>query len=42
MSDTWVENIFISEFLPDAPGDFVKIYLYGRLQAEIQGVMPEN
>ena len=42
MSDIPVENIFISEFLPDAPGDFVKIYLYGRLQAEASGVMPEK
>ena len=42
VSDIPIENIFISEFLPDAPGDFVKIYLYGRLQAEHQGVMPEK
>lgn len=26
---TPVENLFIREFLPTAPGDFVKVYLYG-------------
>ena len=26
---TPVENIFISEYMPGAPGDYVKVYLYG-------------
>lgn len=34
LADLFVENIFISEFMPDAPGEFVKIYLYGRFCAE--------
>ncbi|MEE0797203.1 MAG: DnaD domain protein [Anaerovoracaceae bacterium] len=28
---TEVENIFINEYMPGAPGDFVKVYLYGLL-----------
>ena len=28
---TDVENIFINEYMPAAPGDFVKVYLYGLL-----------
>lgn len=34
LSDTSVENIFICEFMPSAEGDFVKVYLYGKLLAE--------
>ena len=30
---TDVENIFISEYMPQAPADFVKVYLYGLLHA---------
>lgn len=26
---TQVENIFISDFMPEAPGEYVKVYLYG-------------
>ncbi len=26
--DTPVENLFISEYMPDMPGDYVKVYLY--------------
>lgn len=32
--DTKVENIFISEYLAAAPGDFVKVFLYGSMCAE--------
>ena len=32
--DTHVENIFISEYLPAAPGDYVKVFLYGYMYAE--------
>jgi len=30
---TPVENLFISEYLPGAKGDHVKVYLYGLMQA---------
>ena len=32
--DTRVENIFIGEYLPEVPGDYVKVYLYGLMAAE--------
>ncbi len=39
--DTGIENIFISEYMLSAPGDYVKVYLYGRMHAEIgEGVSP--
>ena len=31
---TAVENLFINEFLPDAPGDYVKVYLFGLMYAQ--------
>lgn len=31
---TRVENLFINEFLPDAPGDYVKVYLFGLMYAQ--------
>ena len=31
---TKVENLFISEYLPDAPGDYVKVYLFGLMYAQ--------
>ena len=31
---TKVENLFISEFLPDAPGEYVKVYLFGLMYAQ--------
>ena len=31
---TEVENIFINEYLPQAPGDYVKVYLYALLYAK--------
>lgn len=33
--DTSVENVFINEFLPDAPGDYVKIFLFALMYADI-------
>ena len=33
---TEVENIFINEYLPQAPGDYVKVYLYALLYAKQQ------
>ena len=32
--DTKIENIFISEYLPAAPGDYVKVFIYGYMYAE--------
>lgn len=32
--DTKVENIFINEYMPQAPGDYVKVYLYTCMYAE--------
>ncbi|MBQ4650522.1 MAG: DnaD domain protein [Firmicutes bacterium] len=31
---TDVENIFINEYMPGAPGEYVKVYLYGLLYAQ--------
>ena len=28
------ENLFINEFLPDAPGDCVKVFLFGLMYAQ--------
>lgn len=33
--DTGIENIFIGEYMTAAPGDYVKVYLFGRMQAEL-------
>lgn len=37
LGDTSVENIFISEYMPEAPGDFVKVYLACLMYAERAG-----
>lgn len=34
LGETEIENIFISELLPSAPGDFLKIFLYGKMYAD--------
>lgn len=34
LMDTKIENIFINEYMPQAPGDYVKIYLYACMYAE--------
>ena len=33
---TEIENLFISEFLPDAPGEYVKVYLFGLMYAQFE------
>ena len=33
---TDVENMFINEYLPGAPGEYVKVYLYGLLYAQLE------
>ena len=33
---TKIENLFINEFLPDAPGDYVKVYLFGMMYAQYE------
>ncbi len=34
LSTTKVENLFINEFLPNAPGDYVKVFLFGLMYAQ--------
>jgi len=36
---TDVENMFINEYLPAAPGEYVKVYLYGLLYAQLGQTM---
>ena len=36
MYDTHVENLFIGEFMSQAPGEFVKVYLYALMYAELR------
>jgi len=36
---TDVENMFINEYMPGAPGDYVKVYLYGLLYAQHEAEM---
>lgn len=33
LHDSQLENIFINEYMPQAPGDFVKVYVYGFMYA---------
>ena len=33
---TKVENLFISEYLPDAPGEYVKVFLFGLMYAQYE------
>lgn len=35
LHDTAVENVFINEFVPEAPGNYVKIYLFALMYADI-------
>lgn len=40
---TRIENLFISEFLPDAPGDYVKVFLLGYMYAQYgEEIAPEK
>lgn len=34
--DTPLENIFINEYMTSAPGDYVKVYLFARMYAEVE------
>ena len=34
-----IENLFISEFMPDAPGDYVKVFILGLMYAQYDEVM---
>ena len=34
LCSTEIENLFINEFMPAAPGDYVKVYLYGLMYAK--------
>ena len=34
LRDSQIENIFINEYLPAAPGDYVKVFIYGAMYAE--------
>ena len=36
LHDTAVENVFINEFVPDAPGNFEKTYLFALMYANIR------
>ncbi|GAB1475940.1 hypothetical protein MASR2M70_07720 [Bacillota bacterium] len=35
LHDTAVENVFINEFIPDAPGNHVKVFLFALMYADI-------
>ncbi|MEG1085380.1 MAG: DnaD domain protein [Anaerovoracaceae bacterium] len=37
--DTQVENIFINEYMASAPGDYVKVYLFALMYADLQQPM---
>jgi DnaD/phage-associated family protein len=39
LSDTHVENIFINEMMAGAPGDWVKVYLFALMYAELGLIM---
>jgi DnaD/phage-associated family protein len=39
LNDTHVENIFINEAMTDAPGDYVKVYLFALMYAELGLIM---
>lgn len=42
LTDTTVENIFINEFMTLAPGDYLKIYLYGLYHAQTMQSMEDE
>lgn len=41
LHDTRVENMFINEYMIDAPGEYVKVFLYGLMYADL-GMPLEN
>lgn len=42
LHNTPVENVFINEFMIDAPGDYVKVYLFALMYAEIRMAMTND
>lgn len=42
LHNTKVENLFISEYMPDAPGDYVKVFLFGLMYAQYEQVPIRN
>lgn len=42
MFDTEVENIFINEYMPSAPGDFVKVYLVALMYTDLHKEMTDE
>ena len=41
LQNTSVENLFLGEYMPIAPGEYVKVYLYALMYAE-NGVRSNN
>lgn len=39
---TEVENLFINDYMPEAPGDYVKVYLYGQLCSGFQNSLSDS
>ncbi|MDR2132647.1 MAG: DnaD domain protein [Clostridiales Family XIII bacterium] len=39
LGDTHVENVFVNEMMPSAPGDYVKAYLFALMYAELGLIM---
>ncbi|MDR3242438.1 MAG: DnaD domain protein, partial [Clostridiales Family XIII bacterium] len=39
LKDTHVENVFINEYMPPAPGDYVKVYLFALMYADLDLIM---
>lgn len=42
LHDTPIENIFINEYLPQAKGDYVKVYMYGYMYAQFDMELNEE
>lgn len=42
LKDTSVENIFINEYMAEAPGDFVKVYLFALMYADYDMLMSND
>ncbi|MBR6444528.1 MAG: DnaD domain protein [Firmicutes bacterium] len=40
--DTNVENMFINEYMPNAPGDYVKVYLFALMYADLDQPMTDE
>jgi hypothetical protein len=39
LDDTQVPNVFIAEYMPGAPGDYVKVYLYAYMRAARRDIL---